>query len=90
MSNLNTEVIHILEDGSLDLDKTYILADIYSLNNPERKLKDLRKFLKISKGIQGDIKFYLDTEKTEEMTDDNYGLLKSKAIGGRLYFTATE
>jgi hypothetical protein len=82
--SIKTEVIRIKDDGNLD-DDVYVLLGPYALSNESRTLQDLNTFLKISKGIQGNPKYFIDREMKDELTADNYNEKKAKAIGGKLF-----
>jgi len=83
-----SELIRINADGSLDMHEVYVLADAYSLEMKNRTFNDLTKFLKIVKNVKGTIRFWMDKEKKEEFTNDNYDALKSRCYNGQLFFTA--
>jgi hypothetical protein len=84
-----TELFRILADGKLDQD-VYLLLGPFSLSQKNRTFADLVKFLKITKGIKGEIKFYLDQESKIEFNEENYEQKKGSVLNGKLYFTAKE
>ncbi len=84
-----TELIRILPDGKLDQD-VYFLVGPFSLTNKNRTFADLVKFLKITKGVKGEIKFFLDVEQKLAFNEDNYSEKIASVLNGQLYFTTTE
>jgi hypothetical protein len=76
----------ILPSGQVS-DDVYILAGPYALSNASRTLADLRRFLKVTKGVRGALSFFTDKQCTNPLTEENYDALRESLVGHDLFFT---
>jgi hypothetical protein len=68
-------------------DDAYILVGPYALSNESRTFADLRRFLKVTKGVRGALSFFTDQQCTVPLTEENYAALRESLVGHDLFFT---
>jgi hypothetical protein len=83
---MSTNLILLNPDGTTS-NEVFILIGPFSLRNESRNFTDLIKFLKVTKGVKGNISFFMDNEKTKELTQENYPQNKNGLVGGDIYYT---